>query len=70
MAGSGRHRRRATTPVERLEAEVAALRAENARLRRRLAAQNAEETGAVRKSPADRAAHVRSMLRDRASRNP
>ncbi len=70
VAASGTSRRRATTPVERLEAELTALRAENARLRRRLAAETDEKTGAVRKAPADRAAHVRSMLRDRASRNP
>jgi hypothetical protein len=66
-------RPRATTPLQRLEAELAAVRAENVRLRRRLAA---HEAAAVEPAPLlpgpqrDLAAHVRTMLRDSCSRNP
>lgn len=66
-------RRPAPTPTQRIEAELRALRAENARLRRRLAAheEHAETTtGRPRRAPGKRTADVRSMLRDRASRNP
>ena len=65
-------RRRAATPIERLEAEIAALRAENSRLRRCLAARQAVEADpdAVSRVPEDRDANLRAMLRDRCSRNP
>ncbi|HET8978891.1 MAG TPA: hypothetical protein VFN87_12080 [Solirubrobacteraceae bacterium] len=66
------HRAPATPSVERMEAELQALRVENARLRRRLAALKQHDDMPARPggTSRERAADVRSMLRDRASRNP
>lgn len=73
MRDADRRIRRAATLAQRLEAELAGLRAENVRLRRRLAVHERADAGPGGDLPSarrDRAAHVRSMLCDRASRNP
>jgi hypothetical protein len=72
VTGSGARPRRPRTPIERLEAEIAALRAENSHLRRCLAARQAMEADpdVVSRASEGRDADVRRMLRDRCSRNP
>jgi hypothetical protein len=63
-------RERRTARAGSREAELMALRAENARLRRLLAARHMTDPLEAGPGPQDRATHVRAMLRDRASRNP